>query len=73
MTSEHLEPVKKDDIKELSKYDEDIHVIDYDEGNFHCAEVFSHEGAFRGCAKTKEEAVKKAVNLYEKEHKETQN
>lgn len=71
MTSEHLEPINKKDVPELANLDaDDMHIIDYDDGAFHCTEVFTHEGSYRGYAKTKEESLKKAVNLYKESHKE---
>jgi len=69
LINEHAEVIRKKDVPELANIDaDDIHVLDYEEGTFHCAEVFSHEGAFRACAKTKEEAVHKAAELYVKKH-----
>lgn len=70
MTGEHLEPIPVSEVPELEQlHQDDIHIIDYDDGNFHCAEVFSHEGSYRGYAKTKEEALEKAVALYLDTHK----
>lgn len=69
MTTEHLEPIRKKDIPELAGLNaEDMHIIDYDDGSFHCVELFTHEGSFRGYAKTREEALTKATNLYKETH-----
>ena len=71
MSLEHLELVKEKDYPELSEVmTDDMHVIDYDDGKFHCTELFTHEGAYRGYAKTKEESIHNAVDLYKKTHKE---
>lgn len=71
MTLEHMEPIKKSEIHGLKNIeDDDIHVIDFEAKNFHCVEVFSHDGTLRACAKTKEEALEKVVNIYNKEHEE---
>lgn len=69
MNLEHLELVEQEEYPELSEViTEDMHVIDYDDGKFHCSELFTHEGAYRGYAKTKDEAIHNAVELYKKSH-----
>lgn len=69
MTAEHLEPIPVSQIPELEMlHQDDIHVLDYEEGNFHCVEIFSCEGSYRGYAKTRQEAIQKAVTLYEQTH-----
>jgi hypothetical protein len=71
MTGEHLEPIPKSEVPQLADIDaEDMHIIDYDDGAFHCTEIFTHEGAYRGYAVTKEESLDKAVDLYKKTHQQ---
>ena len=71
MGPEHLEVIKQNEHPDLSDVmTEDMHVIDYDDGKFHCTELFTHEGAYRGYAKTKDEAIHKAVEIYKESHKE---
>ncbi len=69
MKLEHLEPINKAEVPQLKDID-DLHIIDYEAGSFHCTELFTHEGALRACAKTKEESIEKVVEVYKDCHKD---
>ena len=69
MRLEHFELINKSEVPQLKNI-EDLRIIDYDAGCFHCIELFTHEGALRAFAKTKKESIEKVVDIYNQFHKD---
>ena len=63
MRLEHFEIISKSEVPQLKDI-ENLHILNFDAGSFHCIELFTQEGVLRAFAKTKKESLLKAVEIY---------